>query len=93
MKPIEIGGEQYVLVPVKDLSEARAKCDVGVLSVPEVVSAKQFALMLRDGTKAVTVRRRCKDGELPAKQLGREWYVRAREAFGLQPAKTTKEEA
>lgn len=93
MRPIEIGGEQYVLVAVKDLQGACAECDVGVLSVPEVVTAKEFATMLRDGTQAVTVRRRCKDGELPAKQLGREWYVRAREAFGLQPAKTTKEEA
>ena len=86
MKPIEIDGRRYALVPLSDLEGAVAVCDKGVPAVPEVVSAKDFAFMLRDGTKPVTVRRRCKEGVYPAKQLGREWYVRAREAFGLPPA-------
>lgn len=84
MKPVEIDGRQYVIVPLDSLREAVAECEAGALTVPEVMSAKDFAAILRDGTLPVTVRRQCKAGELPAKRLGREWYVRAREVFGLK---------
>lgn len=87
MKPVEIDGRQYVIVPLDSLREAVAECEAGALTVPEVASAKDFAALLRDGTLPVTIRRACREGKLPAKQLGREWYVRAREAFGLAPTK------
>lgn len=87
MNPIEIDGRRYALVPVDGIEESVAVFDRGVPAVPEVVTAKDFAGMLRDGTSPTTVRRMCKEGVFPAKQLGREWYVRAREAFGLKEPK------
>lgn len=83
MDHLEINGEKYVLVPIGAIESAKVR-DLDDVSVPEVMSAKDFATRLHDGTKPVTVRRMCKDGALPATRIGREWYVRAREAFGLE---------
>ena len=83
MNHLEINGEKYALVPIEAIESAKVH-DLDDVSVPEVMSAKDFAARLHDGTKPVTVRRMCKDGVLPATRIGREWYVRAREAFGLK---------
>lgn len=49
--------------------------------VKEIMRVEEFAKLV--GEHPDTVRRKCRDGQIAAKKCGNRWYVRAREALGM----------